>query len=1126
MPFMICKPHLAPNSISRHSWLMLAMVWLLAGLVPLSAATINFPPIPLKTPDAAPFSLNVSSSDGGTAYLQVVAGADVISVSNGIATLTGKTGAYAIVASQLSSIPVWRSGCIWPGDGFSTAIGGMDSSHSGGIKADGSLWLWGMNTHGQLGTGDGVHRQTPQPVGTDMDWQSGSLGQWFSLLIKADGSLWGCGANEAGQLGDGTTELRTTLVQTGEGGGWKQVSAGSNHAAAVKLDGSLWTWGSNDLGQAGTGSVGGPSSIPVRVGADSDWAQVACGAGFVVAIKTNGTLWAWGLNTSGQLGLGNTTSPGLLPVQSGTATNWAKISAGTAHVIALQSDGSLWTWGNNTSGQLSLGNLSAAVSSPTRVGTSTWLDIAAGSRSSSAILFDSTLWAAGFNVLGDGQYQAYLTQVSMDTGWQHVAMTKSHLAVKADGSLWGWGQGWSTAGPSPIGASTRHLQPPSKGLGPVMAVAHGASHTLLIKTDGSLWSWGSDEYGQLGGGDGRNAPQQVGTLLTWRKVAAGEAHSLAIRQDGRLWAFGASSSGQAGTGSTSKGITTPFPVGTATDWLTVAGGGAHSIALKTNGTLWSWGSNASGQLGIGSYVRNTTPVQVGTATWSDIAAGTSHTLAIQTDGTLWAWGANANGQLGDGTTTNQNVPVQIGSDTNWTKVSAGSRHSAAIRADGTLWAWGANEEGQLGDGTTEQRIIPVQIGSATNWTDVCAGGAHTSALRTNGTLWTWGTNLNGQLADGSNVPRRLTPLQVTDIQSWSYLPRGGGMSACTMVVGQGGGLLAAGDSSTGMLGSLHSQAVPRRIHPASQVREMLAPVVSTSSNVLYQSVGWEPYAGSQRDFIVSGPALILGFTPFGSLNPKAIQRTGSGYVRGLAFDSGDDNWRSCAPISFPIPSGNAALSSLMLDGAAISPGFNADVLTYAGSVGNTTDSIRVKAVPADPGSTLRVGTSTLQAGEFTLPLPLAVGSNVLTLESVAEDGITSKAYQLTITRETAYQTWARSTWGTTNVAELDDPDLDGLPNLLEYALGLDPRSGQQPSPVTSSLATSGAQSFLRVSCPKGAAPDVTFTAEVTTNPGNPASWSNSGLIIEEDSASRFTVRDSVPFEAAQARFMRIRVTRN
>jgi hypothetical protein len=432
----------------------------------------------------------------------------------------------------------------------------------------------------------------------------------------------------------------------------------------------------------------------------------------------------------------------------------------------------------------------------------------------------------------------------------------------------------------------------------------------------------------------------------------------------------------------------------------------------------------------------------------------------------------------------------------------------------------------LGDGTTQMQTFPVQIGSATDWSDVCAGGAHTAALKSDGSLWTWGSNLNGQLADGSDVRRRLTPLQVPGPRIWGYLPRGGGMTACTTVVTQAGLLLAAGDSTAGMLGTANDQSVPRRIHPVQLPRDLPVPTVTTTSNVVYNDVGWSPYAGSQRDLMVSGPALLSGFITPGPDILRVVQRTGPGYVRGVAFDRGDDNWTSSPPIEFPIPSGNATLSSLSLDSASLSPGFSSSGIAYTALVGATVDSIRVKAAAYDPGSAVNIGASTLLPGVFGPPVALTTGDNVLSIVSLAEDGVTQKTYQITVKRETPYQTWARSVWGTNSVAELDDADMDGLPNLLEYAMGSDPRSGQQASPVTPSLATIGNQTFLRVCCSKGAGSDVVLTAEATGDLGNPASWSSAGLVVEEDSATRLTVRDFVPFASSQPRFMRIKAIQN
>ncbi|OPY68532.1 MAG: Regulator of chromosome condensation (RCC1) repeat protein [Syntrophorhabdaceae bacterium PtaU1.Bin034] len=299
----------------------------------------------------------------------------------------------------------------------------------------------------------------------------------------------------------------------------------------------------------------------------------------------------------------------------------------------------------------------------------------------------------------------------------------------------------------------------SEAAGP--RIAAGSSHTVAIKSDGTLWAWGSNVSGQLGDGTtaNRSVPTQIGSATNWNVIAAGEAHNVAIRSDGTLWAWGSNVSGQLGDGTTTTRAT-PIQVGAATNWSAVAAGDTHTVAVRTDGTLWAWGSNVSGQLGDGTIVNKTVPTQIGTVTnWSTAAAGSAHTVAIRTDGTLWAWGSNASGQLGDGTTANKTVPAQVGGAATWNAVDAGSGYSVATGSDGTLWAWGANASGQLGDGTIVNKTVPTQIGSGVIWSTVTAGSIHTMAIRSDGTLWAWGSNVSGQLGDGTTV-NRTVPTQI------------------------------------------------------------------------------------------------------------------------------------------------------------------------------------------------------------------------------------------------------------------------------------------------------------------------------------------------------------------------------
>jgi len=222
-----------------------------------------------------------------------------------------------------------------------------------------------------------------------------------------------------------------------------------------------------------------------------------------------------------------------------------------------------------------------------------------------------------------------------------------------------------------------------------------------------------------------------------------------------VWAWGYNASGQLGDGTT---INSSSPVqSNGVTWaIAVAGGSLYSLMLKSDGTVWGWGYNASGQLGDGTTISRSSPVQInGLNNVIAISAGTLHNLALENDGTVWAWGNNANGRLGDGTATDRLIPVQVPALNNVIAISAGGFQSLAVKADGTVWAWGENNFGQLGDGTTIDRYSPVQVVGLTNVRTVASGGYHSLALKNDGTVWAWGYNNFGQLGDNTSTDRSL-----------------------------------------------------------------------------------------------------------------------------------------------------------------------------------------------------------------------------------------------------------------------------------------------------------------------------------------------------------------------------------
>jgi alpha-tubulin suppressor-like RCC1 family protein len=344
------------------------------------------------------------------------------------------------------------------------------------------------------------------------------------------------------------------------------------------------------------------------------------GAGHTVALGADGKVWAWGQNGVGQLGDGTTTDRHS-PVRVSGLSNVVGIAAGRLHTVALKSNGTVWAWGYNFDGELGDGTIDTRYSPVQVSGLSGVIAIAA---------------------IGNG----YFT-----------------VALKADGTVWAWGD--NSYGQLGDGTTTKRLNAVQvSGLSGVIAISGGFVHTLALKADGTVWAWGNNGYGQLGDGTTteRHSPVQVSGLSGVGGIGAGYRHSVACRSDGTAWAWGYNLYGQVGDGTTTT-RSNAVQVSGLSGVSAVAAGQYHTVALKSNGQVWACGYNNYGQLGDGTTTQRLTPVQTSVATGltgaSAIAAGINHNVALKTDGTIWTWGYNANGQLGDGTTTSRSSPVMV-----------------------------------------------------------------------------------------------------------------------------------------------------------------------------------------------------------------------------------------------------------------------------------------------------------------------------------------------------------------------------------------------------------------------------------------------------------------------------------
>lgn len=353
-----------------------------------------------------------------------------------------------------------------------------------------------------------------------------------------------------------------------------------------------------------------------------------------------------------------------------TGLLFSRVAAGADHSCAVAVDGSLWCWDGNATGQLgNSGSIDAAL--PLRVAGTLWSDVAAGYGETCALQSGGDLWCWGNN--GSGQ----LGNGSAKAG--------SSVAIPLQVS----GTGWTS-------------------------VSLGEYHVCGAQQDGSLWTWGDNSSDQLGDSAapsaGRSSPGLVGSS-TWLAVGAGSLHSCAIQSDHTLWCWGNNADGQLGDGTTHMRINpTQVP---GTDWASVSAGLSHTCAAKTDGSLWCWGDNSSSQLGIATATAsNPSPVQVtaATTTWLSVTTGQTHTCGLHLDRSLWCWGGNTDGQLGIGSNLLSSIPTAVAPGTLWNAVSAGGSHTCAVAGDGTLWCWGRSSNGQVGIGGVVPQTAPVRLG--------------------------------------------------------------------------------------------------------------------------------------------------------------------------------------------------------------------------------------------------------------------------------------------------------------------------------------------------------------------------------------------------------------------------------
>jgi alpha-tubulin suppressor-like RCC1 family protein len=669
------------------------------------------------------------------------------------------------------------------------------------IDQQSKLYAWGSDEHGQLGLGREIFRSTPRalPAGR---YIAVAVSTYHTLAVRTDGTLWAWGDNEKGQLGNGTTTQSSVPVNVGSG--FRTVATDSKSSFGIKNDGSLWAWGANNYGQLGDQTTI-QRTTPVLIG--QGFASVATSGVCTYALTTGGDLWRWGycywIAGDGTAASARPRNPASI------GTNFASVSVGASHAVAVKRDGSLWAWGHNLNGEVGDGTTTPRLV-PTKVGEGYSMAVAAESLSSHTIALkrDGSLWGWGTNnrgVFGSGEMgSTYLVPQAIGSGYKAVACTDTCLAIKTDGSMWTWGYNYF----GQLGDGTNENRSVPKQVGSnFIAVAAGIV-AAGIGPDNTLFMWGDNRWGQLGDSSPtmRTTPTLVGTdfamVETSKDLGIFEFHanSVAVRKDGTLWTWGNNMHGQLGNG-TRVNSGTPVMVGTG--YRTAVVSSHHGLAIKSDGSLWAWGDNGRGELGDGTTTASLVPVRI-SAEFVAVGATVYNSVALHRDGTVFTWGSSINGELGDGSTIDRLAPARVPGLSNVTAIARGSNHTLALRSDGTIWGWGRNASGELGDGTFVNRPLPTRISALANVTAIATGGGYSLALRSDGTLWVWGASYTS-LGDGtgrlaSNLPRQIG-------SGFSRMSVGNDHAAVGMTDGS---VRAWGSNASGRLGdgSVANSAIP------------------------------------------------------------------------------------------------------------------------------------------------------------------------------------------------------------------------------------------------------------------------------------------------------------------------------
>ncbi len=685
------------------------------------------------------------------------------------------------------------------------------NSNSMALSRYGRVFTWGSNNYGQLENSSAYRELSPIEITDNFNLIDDLIidiasGYENNMALSGAGSVFTWGNNQYGQLGNGTLITSSYPIDITNNFNLSndkiiEISSGGFYSMALSEEGHIFTWGSNNYGQLGDGThrdFSSPIDITAKFDLKNDKiVEISAGKIHSMAVSEQGRVFTWGNNEYGELG-NDATKESNLPIDITANFNLkndkiASISAGYSHSMALSEQGRIYVWGNNDDGQFGDGSTKGSytpidITLSINIKNDNVKEVIASRSNSMIITSSGVLYVVGTNQLGQCGINASLIitnpqrvkiqeEIIMSRGVSHnMALTKSgEVYTWGDNRYGQLGDGTQTNSTIPKDITSSFNLINDK----IIKVSTGEVNSMALSEKGRIYIWGDNSNGQLGDGTQTNStiPKDITSSFNLVndkivEISSGNFYSMVLSEKGSVFTWGINGTGQLGNG-THYDIYIPVDItpnfNLSNDKIVkIAAGNFHSMALSEKGSIFTWGNNQFGQLGIGVTsdiaFRVTTPQNI-TLNFSlendkikEISVGFVHSMVLTEKGKIYSWGNNLSGQLVDGTTNNSILPIDITSNFNITddeivEISAEFLHSMALTEKGQVYSWGSNSSGQLGDGTQTSSNLPLNITNNFNLENdkvvkISSSYYHSMVITEKGYAYSWGSDSYGQLGIG------------------------------------------------------------------------------------------------------------------------------------------------------------------------------------------------------------------------------------------------------------------------------------------------------------------------------------------------------------------------------------------